>query len=75
MADAAERQRLHYARKRDGLIVLPVLVVEDDVTAILEADGLIPPGTEPTRAQVADALSGWLFRTLTRERNRTRGGL
>jgi hypothetical protein len=58
---AAARQRLHAARRRDGLAVLPVIVIELDVVAMLQARDwladLQPPGLLRDRASGEHGLT------------------
>ena len=61
----ANRQKLYAARQKDGLIVVPVLCVELDVIDVLQAEGFLDHDN-PTRAQLSEALSKWLFELLTR---------
>jgi hypothetical protein len=61
----AERQKLYAERQQNGLIVLPVVVVELDVIDHLQAQGFLETDM-PSRAQLAEALSKWLYREMTR---------
>jgi hypothetical protein len=65
---SAARQRLRYQRRKEGLCVIPTLVVEERIVAVLLAEGLLL-SEEPTRAQLSEALSRWAYQhMLTRER-------
>jgi hypothetical protein len=65
VTNAAERQRRYRLRRDDGLIVLPAVVAEIDLTEMLIAEGFLT-SDEPSREQLADALSKWLFQIVTR---------
>jgi hypothetical protein len=68
VSSSAARQRRRYQRRKNGLIVLPTVCVEESVTAILRADGYLN-GTDPTREELAEAFSSWVYQIiLTRER-------
>jgi hypothetical protein len=66
---AAARQRLHAERKRNGLRVYPVLADEIMVTAVLLELELLT-SQDPTPAEVADALSKWVYAEMTRQQTR-----
>ena len=68
----AERRRLHRqaqaryrSRQRDGLEVLPVVALTTDVALMLQDLGWLPAGDTASRAELATALSKWLYQTVT----------
>jgi hypothetical protein len=62
----AERQKLRRSRQRDGLIVVGCVVVETDIIELLLAERFLRH-PEPSRAQLSEALSRWIFRRVTRD--------
>ena len=61
-----DRQRLHVERRRNGLVVLPVVAFEVGIVEMLEADGFLPRCCEHSREAIAEALSRWLHEAVTR---------
>jgi len=53
------------ARKRNGLCVLPVVVLEVDLVEMLIDLGWLA-SSDPSRDELATALSKWVFDTMTR---------
>jgi hypothetical protein len=73
---SADRQRRYLRRQRDGLCVLPVVAVEDDVAAMLLDCGFISAAElriecpKQRRQALADAASRWIFDLVTRHGQR-----
>jgi hypothetical protein len=64
--NGAARQQLYAERQKNGLIVVPCVVVELDVIEVLQAQGFLEHD-DPTRRQISDALSRWVYQ-MTRQR-------
>ena len=52
---ASDRQRLHRARQRDGVIVLPVQIDEVALVEALRHSGAISPADADDREKLAEA--------------------
>jgi hypothetical protein len=68
----AKRQQLYAERKKNGLIVVPCVCVELDVVDVLQELGFLELG-DPTRRQISDALSKYVYQEMTRQQRRLEG--
>jgi hypothetical protein len=72
--NGAARQRLHAERKKNGIICVKCVCVEQDVIAVLRVGGFLDTD-EPTRAQLSAALSKWTYHEMTRQGHALYDGL
>ena len=63
--NASARQQLYTERQKNGLIVIPCVCVELDVIDVLQSQGFLDT-YEPTRRELSDALSKFVYRAMTR---------
>ena len=64
-SNGAARQRLHAQRKANGLVVLPLLCPEVDMTEMLLDLGFLA-NPDPSRQELSEAASRWAYAVLTR---------